>query len=571
MQLGIGRMTRLATLVGAAAAMAIMLVFLAVVTSEAAWGVPQAPAGSPPNTAGPDGGQPGSPKQNAPSSAKPKVKLGLSINDPRAFRGYTLLNPMNKKTTYLIDMEGRVVKTWESEHNSMHAAYLLENGHLFRVAVLAGGERAFGGGPGSAGRIQEFDWDGELVWDFEFHNDKQYPHHDAVEDAQRQRADGRLGQEDRRRGDRRRAEEGAGQRLRAARLDRRGQADGQDDRRGRLGMAPLGPPGPGPRLDQGELRRRGRASRAGRHQLRRELDAARRPRRARGPDRQGRPAGPPRDAAKDAAKKAEAEKLKTIGYVGSPTQRSQRVNPDWTHVNAVDYNPELDQIVISVHEFSEIWIIDHSTTTAEAAGHTGGRSGKGGDLLYRWGNPASTAPAPRPTRRSSPSTTPTGSPAASPARGTCSSSTTAGTGRTASYSSVDELVLPVDGQGRYTLEPGEAFGPKKAVWSYSAPKKSDFYSFFISGAQRLPNGNTLICSGPNGTLFEVTPDKEMVWKYVNPVKGGFGPGGFGPGGPPRPNQVLPGVPRRTCWTCRPSRRRRSTPSRRRWTRRSTRS
>ena len=112
----------------------------------------------------------------------------------------------------------------------------------------------------------------------------------------------------------------------------------------------------------------------------------------------GGPGGPPptakaaapakeKDTAKDAAKKAEAAKLKSIGYVGSPTQRSQRVNPDWTHVNSVDYNAELDQIVISVHEFSEIWIIDHSTTTAEAAGHTGGRSGKGGDLLYRWGNP----------------------------------------------------------------------------------------------------------------------------------------------------------------------------------------
>ena len=230
------------------------------------------------------GARPAAPPQPPPQA---KVKLGLSINDPGAFRGYTLLNPMNKKTTYLIDMEGRVVKTWESKYNSMHAAYLLENGHLFRVATLDGGERAFGGGPGSAGRIQEFDWDGELVWDFKFHNDKQYPPPRRRQDAQRQRADGRLGQEDRRRGDRRRAEAGAGEQLRAARLDRGDQADGQDDRRGRLGMAPLGPPGPGPRLDQGELRRRGRASRAGRHQLRREPDGPRARRPGRGPTGQG--------------------------------------------------------------------------------------------------------------------------------------------------------------------------------------------------------------------------------------------------------------------------------------------
>ena len=69
-------------------------------------------------------------------------------------------------------------------------------------------------------------------------------------------------------------------------------------------------------------------------------------------------------------------------------------------------------------------------------------------------------------------------------------------------------------------------------------KKPDFYSSFISGTHRLPNGNTMICSGANGTLFEVTPDKQVVWKYVNPVRGGFNPGGPGPGGPPRPNQIL---------------------------------
>ena len=57
------------------------------------------------------------------------------------------------------------------------------------------------------------------------------------------------------------------------------------------------------------------------------------------------------------------------------------------HVNAVAYNAELDQIVLSSPHFNEIWIIDHGTTTEEAKGHTGGRWGKGGDILYRWGNP----------------------------------------------------------------------------------------------------------------------------------------------------------------------------------------
>ena len=120
------------------------------------------------------------------------------------------------------------------------------------------------------------------------------------------------------------------------------------------------------------------------------------------------------------------------------------------------------------------------------------------------------------------------------------------------YSTVDEIVLPVDDKGQYEYTPGKAFGPDKAVWSYAAPKKTDFYAPFISGAQRLPNGDTLICSGTNGTVFEVTPKDEIVWKYVNPEKGGSpfgGPPGGGLraaasrrppfGGPPKLGQILP--------------------------------
>ena len=90
------------------------------------------------------------------------------------------------------------------------------------------------------------------------------------------------------------------------------------------------------------------------------------------------------------------------------------------------------------------------------------------------------------------------------------------------YSSVDEIVLPEDANGRYPLESGKKYAPEQAVWSFSAGKHTDFYSANISGAQRLPNGNTLICSGAQGIVFEVTPQNKVVWQYNMPSGGAQG-------------------------------------------------
>ena len=57
------------------------------------------------------------------------------------------------------------------------------------------------------------------------------------------------------------------------------------------------------------------------------------------------------------------------------------------------------------------------------------------------------------------------------------------------------------------------------VWTYETRPGWNFFSFFISGAQRLPNGNTLICEGMTGRLFEVTYEGEIVWEYVSPFYG----------------------------------------------------
>jgi len=78
-----------------------------------------------------------------------------------------------------------------------------------------------------------------------------------------------------------------------------------------------------------------------------------------------------------------------------------------------------------------------------------------------------------------------------------------------------ELVLPLDPAKGFVRE-GKAFGPKEPLWSYVAP---DFYAAFISGCQRLPNGNTLAIEGPEGRIFEVTPAGKVVWDYLNPHGG----------------------------------------------------
>ena len=65
------------------------------------------------------------------------------------------------------------------------------------------------------------------------------------------------------------------------------------------------------------------------------------------------------------------------------------------------------------------------------------------------------------------------------------------------------------------------------AWEYRGDPPISFYSYHISGAERQPNGNTLICEGAPGRIFEVTPGKEIVWEYINPFMAGSG---YGVGG-----------------------------------------
>ena len=186
---------------------------------------------------------------------------------------------------------------------------------------------------------------------------------------------------------------------------------------------------------------------------------------------------------------------------------------DLMHTDSIDYNEQYDQILISVHNYNEIWVIDHSTTTEEAAGHTGGNSGKGGDLLYRWGNPQAygrgTASDEKLFSQHDASWIKPGLPGAGDILIFNNGANRPGS----HYSTVDEIVPPVNGTGVYYLEPGTSYGPATQTWMYFGSPPTSFYASHLSGAQRLADGDTLICNGETGKIFEVTPEGSTVWQY----------------------------------------------------------
>lgn len=197
---------------------------------------------------------------------------------------------------------------------------------------------------------------------------------------------------------------------------------------------------------------------------------------------------------------------------------------NWNHINTIDYNAQLDQIMLGVRGNSEIFIIDHSTTTTEAAGHSGGRSGKGGDILYRWGNPQAYKAGMANNQILF---------QGHDCQWIHDGLNGAGNilmfnnGPEREFSTVVEWVLPTPDPttGTYQLNSNKRYDPEQVIWEYNPPtayQKSHFFSGEISGVQRLPNGNTLICSGTSGWLSEINNAQEVLWEY-SPPNNGDGP------------------------------------------------
>jgi hypothetical protein len=381
------------------------------------------------------------------------------LSNPMMLDGHILFAPMNSFTTYLIDRNGTVNCTWSSGYYPGEAVHWLDDGTILRT--IKTGLPGYGGAGGGVQKVQQ---DGTVLWDFRYDTKGNLSHHDAK-------------------------------------------------------MLPNGDV----LMIAWESKTRAEA-----------IDAGRNPNNISGnvlmPDHviEVKPTGPSTGEIVwewhvwDHLIQDYNSSKANYGVVGDHPELVD-INfgtfflseNDWLHTDSIDYNPAYDQILLSVHNFNEIWVIDHSTTTEEAAGHNGGNSGKGGDLLYRWGNPQAYRRGNASDEKFFGQHDATWIKPGCPGVGDILVYNN-GLNRPAGlYSTVDEIIPPVNESGGYYLSPGSVYGPMAQTWMYIASPPTSLYSSRFSGAQRLSDGDTLICNGEKGEFFEVTSSGNIVWEYTN--------------------------------------------------------
>ena len=387
----------------------------------------------------------------------PQQTVGLFTNTTETFDGYTLFGPQDSRETYLINNCGEQVHSWTSTYLSGLSSYLLEDGTLLRTGRVTG----MGGG---SGIVELLDWDSNVIWSHSVSSTHGRQHHDI--------------------------ELLPNGNILLIVWDERTQVEviqaGSSTNQASINSEQI--------IEiQPDLVNGGATVvwewKAWDHLI--------------------------QDA---------NNTLDDFGIVADHPEKIDinflnHNNSDWLHFNGIDYNAEFDQIIISNHNFSEFWIIDHSTTTAEAASSSGGTFGQGGDLLYRWGNPQAydqgTVNDQKLFLQHHTHWVEDGLPDAGKI---ILFNNQAGTPNNQNYSTVDVMNPPVDSNGFYTYN-GGAFGPTDFDWTHQAANPTDFFSNIISGVQRLPNGNTLICEGVGGRFFEIDTNGTTVWEYINPVNG----------------------------------------------------
>jgi hypothetical protein len=435
---------------------------------------------------------------------EPEKRTGLLTNEPGALEGHTLFSPIQSSRILLLDMQGEVAHRWQTDFGFGGALHLLEDGRLIRGGRVEDNPRFHGGGLG--GRIQEIDWEGNVLWDYVQADERRTLHHDSAVLQN-------------------------GNVLMIAweyRTPEEARAAGRDPEAvGEEGLWPdvvfeVRPTRP----SGGEIVWEWNAwehliqdfdpnapnyGAVAEHPERIDINADHRYRKFL--------------SAAETERLREIEKqMAELGYAdgnepGEEVEEDQsfrRRRPDFMHTNTVTHHAELDLLVLSIPRLNEIWVIDHSTTAEEVRGSVGGRWGKGGDLLYRWGHPQNYGHGEAADQQLFFQHQPTWLAGEEPGELRVLLFNN-GLNRSEHYSTVDELVLPFDPERGFLREPGQPFGPAAPIWTYRIDE--DDYAPFVSGAQRLSNGNTLICAGITGRILEVDADGELVWDYRNPFGG----------------------------------------------------
>ena len=394
----------------------------------------------------------------------PGGSVGSVAAQPEIAPGYTTISLFNNETVWLMNSDRKAVHSWSLIHPSAGVAYLLEDGSLL-VAGMVDESDWFpeAVGTGGHGYLTRYGWDSEVLWDYTLHTERQLTHHNFLSMPNGH--------------------------VLAIVYDRTLRAEAEA-----AGRDPeLFPEGRDEFWSEAIF----------------EID----------------PATDEvvwewhmwdhfvQDFDADAANygdPAQHPELIDINYViNFPNfQEDYGVVTDWIHANSVDYNPELDQIVISARQFSELWIIDHSTTTEESASHAGGQHGRGGDLIYRWGNPAAYRAGDESDQVLWFQHDIRWVPAGLPGEGHITLFDNGSyVGRESTR--ILEVAIDLNADGSYNLAPGDVT-PAEIVWMYEPTYD---FSFIMGAAQRLPNGNTLITDGAKNRVYEVTADGEIAWRW----------------------------------------------------------
>jgi hypothetical protein len=378
----------------------------------------------------------------------------------QTFDGYALYNLQNQNTTYLIDKDQNIAHTWSNSVSCNYTVLLKPNGNIVRGGVYSGNQL---NGAAVGGMVQEIDPSGTVVWEYIYSNANHCSHHDLTL-----------------------LDNGnviliAWEVKTAAECTQAGVANPNNN-----GQWPT---------HFIELQQNGSSAdivwewHIWDHFIQ-DYDASK--------DNFG--------VVSDHPELMDANLLSVGGGGGGPGGGGY----DWFHVNGIDYNEDLDQLVFSSRFLSEIIIIDHSTTTAEAASHSGGNSGVGGDFIFRWGKPSNYGSAGAQTI----------SEAVHDPRWIEDDGRPNGgyiqffnnEGGSGGSSVVDAISAPQSGF-IYTMT-GNSYGPSNYDWRHECLANSTGQS----SHNRMSNGNTFV-NVSNEYMYEVDANDNLIWQYnAGPTK-----------------------------------------------------